>query len=289
MFQEVAVPGQGEDPTPEVLLAEITDWVRSRPLESLVARFGGTLPAESLAAQLDYLDEFTASAWNFRRRVSDGPKERNQVDADAVSGADEELAVAAADALGLVRPRPPRYGEYDHVLMLGGLVRANLWRTAYTAHLLANGVSAGDVTAISAYRELARNDTDPSLDEFKLLEAFGLPRRDYEWEVMEDGLRRAFDLPEFTVERESDPSAEGSAAIPGGLGRGRGATGVSHRGSRARARPTGQHGRRLPVLGRPGAAREAGRADPGGHHLHLRSLPACDRAPAPGPAVRLQR
>jgi hypothetical protein len=33
-----------------------------------------------------------------------GPKERNQVDADAVTGPDEELVVAAADALGLVRP-----------------------------------------------------------------------------------------------------------------------------------------------------------------------------------------
>jgi hypothetical protein len=208
VFQEVTVPGHGEDPTPEVLLTEITAWVRSTPLQSLVTHFGGTLPTDNLVAQLAYLDEFTASAWNFRRRVSDGPKERNQVDADAVSGPDEDLVVAAADALGLVRPRPTKYRDYDHVLMLGGLVRANLWRTAYAAHLLNNGVSAGNVAAISAYRDLAPNDTDPSLDEFKLLEAFGLPRRDYEWEVMEDGLRRAFDLPDFTVERLSDPSAE---------------------------------------------------------------------------------
>jgi hypothetical protein len=210
MFQEVTVPGQGEDPTPEVLLAEIAAWVRSEPLRSLVAHFGGTLATGSLAAQLAYLDEFTASAWDFRRRVSDGPRERNQVDADAVSGAAEDLVVAAADALGLVRPRSPRYRDYDHVVMLGGLVRANLWRTAYAAHLLSHGVSAANVVAVSAYRDLARNDTDPSLDEFKLLEAFGLPRRDYEWEVMEDGLRRAFGLPEFTVERESGPAAEGA-------------------------------------------------------------------------------
>ena len=210
MFQEVAVPGQGEDPTPEVLLAEITDWVRSAPLQSLIGHFGGALPAGSLAEQLRYLDEFTASAWNFRRRVSDGPKERNQVDANAVSGSDEELVIAAADALGLVRPRPPKYRDYDHVLMLGGLVRANVWRTAYAAHLLNHGISAGNVTAISAYRDLARNDADPSSDEFRLLKGFGLPRRDYEWEVMEDGLRRAFSLPEFTVERESGPSADAS-------------------------------------------------------------------------------
>ena len=210
VFAEVTVPGQGEDPTPEVLLAEITAWVRSAPLRSLITAFGGTLAAESLAAQLAYLDEFTASAWNFRHRTGDGPKERNQVDADAVSGPDEALVMDAADALGLVRPRPPRYRDYDHVLMLGGLVRANLWRTAYAAHLLNHGISAGDVTAITAYRDLARNDEDPSADEFRLLETFGLPRRDYEWEVMEDGLRRAFDLPGFTVERESDASAEGA-------------------------------------------------------------------------------
>jgi hypothetical protein len=94
MFQEVAVPGRGEEPTPEVLLAEITDWVRSAPLQSLISHFGGALPAGSPAGQLRFLD--------------------------------------------------------------------------------------------------------------------GLPRRDYEWEVMEDGLRRAFGLPEFTVKRESGPSAEAS-------------------------------------------------------------------------------
>jgi hypothetical protein len=210
VFQEVAVPGQGEDPTPEVLLAEITDWVRSAPLQSLISHFGGALPAGDLADQLLFLDEFTVSAWNFRGHVSDGPKERNRVDADVVSGTDEELAVTAADALGLARPRPPKYRDYDHVLMLGGLVQSNIWRTAYAAHLLNHGISAGNVTALSAHRNLARNDVDPSWDEFRLLEGFGLPRRDYEWEVMEDGLRRAFGLPEFTVERESAPSAEGS-------------------------------------------------------------------------------
>jgi hypothetical protein len=119
--------------------------------------------------------------------------------------------VAAADALGLVRPRSPRYGSYDHVVTLGGLVAANLWRPAYAAYLLEHGISARDVVGISAYRELARNQADPERDEPTLLDRFGLPHREYEWQVMEDGLRRAFGLPEFTVERESDPSAEGSA------------------------------------------------------------------------------
>jgi hypothetical protein len=43
----------------------------------------------------------------------------------------------------------PGYGHYDHVVMLGGLVRANLWRTAYAAHLLSRGVTDDNVTAVS--------------------------------------------------------------------------------------------------------------------------------------------
>jgi hypothetical protein len=113
--------------------------------------------------------------------------------------------------LGLVRPRPPVRQHYDHVVILGGLVRGNLWRPAYAAHLLQGGITASTVTAISAYRDLARNDTDPSRDEYKLLEVFGLPLRAFEWEVMEDGLRRAFSLPAFTVQQQSQADAEGAA------------------------------------------------------------------------------
>jgi hypothetical protein len=94
---------------------------------------------------------------------------------------------------------------------LGGLVGANVWRPAYAAYLLEHGTAAPNVVGISAYRNLSRNDGDPQRDEFRLLDAFGLPQRTYEWEVMEDGLRRAFSVPPFTVERQSDPSAEGSA------------------------------------------------------------------------------
>lgn len=219
MFQEVVVPGQGEDPSAEVLRAEIAGWVRSAPMQALVTHFGGAVPEASLEEQLAGLNRFAAQTWNFWERRDDrqqgqgrraGRTERNQVDPNAVSGRDEELVLAAADALGLVRPRPPRYRDYDHVVMLGGLVRANIWRTKYAAHLLNQGISAGNVTAISAYRDLARNEEDPSSDEFNLLAEFGLPRRDYEWQVMEDGLRLAFGLPEFTVERESGSEAAGS-------------------------------------------------------------------------------
>jgi hypothetical protein len=209
MFQQIAVPGQGEDPTPEALLAQISGWARSAPVQALVQRFGGALPSGELTAQLAYLDDFTAEKWNFRRRIADGPLERNQIDSDAVTGADEELAIEAADALGLVAPRPPRFDRYDHVITLGGLVGANMWRTAYAAYLLKHGTSARSVVGISAFRNLTRNEKEPQRDEYVQLEGFGLPPREYEWQVMEDGLRSAFDLPEFTVERQSAPAAEG--------------------------------------------------------------------------------
>lgn len=211
VFPPCVVPGQGEDPTAEVLLAEIAAWVRSAPLRALVRHFGHGTPSGDLAEELDYLDEFTAEEWNFRRADADDPMERNEIDEDAVSGADEELAIAAADALGLVRPRPPRYQRYDHVVVLGGLVRADLWRPAYAAHLLRTGVSADNIVAISAYRNLRKNEKKPDRDEYELLKVFGMPRRDYEWQVMEDGLRRAFDLPGFTVTLESSPDAEDGA------------------------------------------------------------------------------
>ena len=211
MFQQIVVPGQAEDLGPEVLLAEIAGWVHSEPVQALVQRFGGAVPPGDLAAELTYLDEFTAARWNFRRRVADGPLERNQIDSDAVTGPDEELAVAAADALGLVVPRPPRFDRYDHVVTLGGLVRANIWRTEYAAYLLDHGTSADNVVGISAFRNLTRNEKEPQRDEYEQLNRLGLPHREYEWQVMEDGLRRAFGLPGFNVKRESDPSAEGGA------------------------------------------------------------------------------
>lgn len=205
VFKEVAVLGQGEDPIPELLLDQIAAWVRSAPMQSLISRSGGTLAATGLTEQLAYLDEFTQS-WNFRHSVSDGPRERGRVDGDAVSVADEDLVIAAADALGLVRPRAPKYRHYDHVLTLGGLVTANRWRTAYTAHLLNNGISADNIAAITAYRRLALAAASRPMDEFTLLDTFGLPRREFEWEVMEDCLCLAFGISGFTVQHESDPS-----------------------------------------------------------------------------------
>lgn len=207
MFEPVAIPGQGKRPVADVLRTEIAAWVRSEPLQALVRQFGGDVATGDLAEELAYLDDFAGATWDFRHAKA---KERNQIDTDLVTGNDEELVIEAADALGLVRPRPPQYGDYDHVVVLGGLVpTGSIWRTAYAAHLLRHNVTAENLTAISAYRELTSSAAHPYRDEYKLLHDLGLPRRSYEWEVMEDGLRRAFNLSAFTVEQESEPGAEG--------------------------------------------------------------------------------
>ncbi len=145
---------------------------------------------------------------DFRTSDSGLVKERNQVDPDLIKGDDEQLVFAATEALGLRTPLPPKYTSYDHVVILGGLVRANIWRPAYAAHLLREDIATDGVTAISAFRPLAQNPDDPDKDEYKLLDVFDLPQRRFEWEVMEDGLRRAFDLPEFTVQMQSAADAQ---------------------------------------------------------------------------------
>ncbi|MBO1756530.1 hypothetical protein [Allobranchiibius sp. CTAmp26] len=123
--------------------------------------------------------------------------ERNQVSLDVVDGEREQIAVAAARALGLIEAHPPRLTSYDHILVLGGLVRANVWRSAYAAELLTSRrVTAPRVTGLTAARKLSPNPADRSLDEPSLLRAFGLPQRATEDEVMQDALQRAFSLPE---------------------------------------------------------------------------------------------
>ncbi|MGQ0775965.1 MAG: hypothetical protein ACT4NY_16350 [Pseudonocardiales bacterium] len=191
MFEPVTVPGRGEDLTAVALRSEIGAWVRSAPMRALVARFGGRVNESELPALLQGLDEFSADTWDFRAN-----RERNLIDPDIVTGESEELILAAADALGLVRPELPMHESYDHLLILGGLVRACVRRPEYAAHLLAHSVTSRTVAALTGFRLLGG-------DEPSLLEAFGLPAATFEHEVVEAGLRRAFGLGPLAVEHKS--------------------------------------------------------------------------------------
>ena len=172
--------------------AAIDGWARSTALRELVAAFGdGATPPwdGELGALLGWLEEFSLR-WDFR-----GGKERNLVadqDFDPDVGA---LVLRSADALGIVGTLPPPAASYDHVLILGGLVRACLARPLHAANLLREGtVRAGSVTALGGYRPLRG-------DELELAADAGHSHLTDEFDAMNAGMRAAFGVEEPSSDR----------------------------------------------------------------------------------------
>lgn len=178
------VPSVGAD---QDLRSGIEGWTLSEPMRALVEAFGGdwealTRSADGLAGRLSALDTFS-DRWDTRQG-----RERNLAHELPMSREQAELVMAASDALGLREVRPPRYREYDHVLMLGGLIRACLTRPEHAARLIRDGiVAAGAVTALGGHRPFDG-------DEFELAAAAGVPDLAEEYEALDAGTRMAFDL-----------------------------------------------------------------------------------------------
>ncbi len=173
-------PAFGCSPSHDQIVEDISRWLAAPALHELLTRFGGPTPAN--VDDLDHVAEWAATHWDFR-----SGRERNLVHASEVAAGDEELIVACADELGLVTPRKPERDSYDAIAMLGGLIRACVWRPEYAAHLVAQGVRANSVAAISGFRTL--NDA-----ETVMLPAFGLNGVTEEHQVMEGALRTAFGI-----------------------------------------------------------------------------------------------
>jgi hypothetical protein len=173
------------------LLADTEAWLACEPLAVLVAEFGGdpasyTRPDIPLAARLAALDAFT-ERWDTRRGL-----ERNLATELELTEAQQSLVIDAANALGL-RGDPPRHRHYDHMLMLGGLVRACVARPSYAAHLIREReITAGEVTTLGAHRPFVGN-------EFEQAAELGWGDLTEEYEALDAGTRRAFELgePEF--------------------------------------------------------------------------------------------
>jgi hypothetical protein len=167
----------------EDLIEEIERWVTAPPLRALVDEFGGPDVAVSgdLASRMAALAEFS-EVWDFRRGA-----ERNLAEHGEFSAAQAALVMDAADALGLVSSPAPRYDRYDHVVVLGGLIRASILRPRLAASLLAGSITASTVTGIGAFRPLGGDE--PSL----AAEAgFGDVRT--EFDAMIAGMEAAFEL-----------------------------------------------------------------------------------------------
>ncbi|MFG2050339.1 hypothetical protein ACGFIW_23260 [Micromonospora sp. NPDC048935] len=176
---ELPVPlpvGAPDDPA-----AGVARWVGADPIRGLVARFGGTWPDGDLAEVLRFLDEFSATHWDFR-----GGRERPEAREPDLDPDTAELVLAAAAALGLVRPVPPTRPAYAHLVVLGGLGHACVRRVAYAAHLLRGGLRVtGEVAVLGSFRPL-------SDWERRTLAGAGLPADDTEVDVLESAVRRVF-------------------------------------------------------------------------------------------------
>lgn len=208
--------------SPDAIRADIDAWIKSEPLVAMLATEGAN-PTGSLAERLAYLDGLTTAAWDFRgmearakkaRAAVGGPDghkviERNQVRRDLVAAEREAPILEAATALGMVEPASPKYNSYDWVLILGGLVRACVWRTQYAAHLINQVVTCPNVVALTAFRDLARNAEDPQQDEPTLLAEAGLHSVEHEAEVVEEAILDAFSNLELSV------IAEGNGTVGG--------------------------------------------------------------------------
>jgi hypothetical protein len=182
-FRRRPLIGASGDP-----VADTEAWLAAEPLAVLITEFGGD-PAEfrtgsgSPATRLARLDAFT-ERWDTRQG-----RERNLAAELELSPEQESLVIDAANALGL-RGDPPRHRHYDHMLMLGGLVRACVARPSYAAHLIREGeITAGEVTTLGAHRPFVGN-------EFEQASELGWDGLTEEYEALDTGTRRAFELGE---------------------------------------------------------------------------------------------
>ncbi|HEY2763912.1 MAG TPA: hypothetical protein VGJ13_07840 [Pseudonocardiaceae bacterium] len=181
-FQPVPLVGAGK-----ALLADAEQWITSPPIRALITAFGGDPcrldgPLDQLDTRLGYAGQFT-DRWDTRQG-----RERNQADELELTTEQQELIVAATDALGYRGGTRLRFTHYDHVLILGGLIRACLSRPAHAADLLTAGtITADNVTALGGHRPFTGNEFDQAA-------AAGLPELTEEYEALDQGMRIAFDL-----------------------------------------------------------------------------------------------
>jgi hypothetical protein len=195
-YEPVPLPTGAADASPAEVAAGVIDWACSVPLRDLVAAFGGEVPGRLPPVELlAWLDDFSAVHWDFRRRR--GAVERDEIGEVVLPPAVTELVKAVARALGLVEPGPVPARRYDHLLILGGLARSCLHRTAYAAYLVGSGtVEVGEVAALGSFRPVRPAETT-GLD---LPDAAGLG---YEVDAMDLGVRLGFGCAGPVEERAS--------------------------------------------------------------------------------------
>ena len=159
---------------------------------------GDTAPGVSggtTAERMRALSAFAKTRWDFRVG-----KER-----DYIPTSQELLNTDMADAvyslahdLGMFRPEPAT-GEFDHVIVLGGLIRADFNRPRAAAEMITSGsVTTGSVVGLGAPRLM-------SPGELELARSIGC-EADTEQAALENGLEAAFGFPADSWEPTGVPN-----------------------------------------------------------------------------------
>ncbi|WP_161886147.1 hypothetical protein [Marisediminicola antarctica] len=167
----------------------IDRWAGSLAMARLVESFGGTTDDREGRELLDYLGEFSAAHWDFRRG-----RERNLASDAALSLTQSVLVVEVAPQLGLTGRERPTRSRYDTMLLTGGMVRAGIVKPRFAAQLLKDGLSVSHIAFLGGFRAFGG-------DEHALAGELGVDGGD-EVEAMVAGMRRAFgSLGDPVVER----------------------------------------------------------------------------------------
>jgi hypothetical protein len=196
VYPQIPLPRSEAGPTgPERLRAEISSWARSQPMRDLVTRFGESFPAGDLGAVLRGLDEISERKWNFRegkwtRAEARSHNLHRHFDAGQIA-----QVTASSAALGLTSTSAPVWRNYDHLLILASYLDSCLERAARAAHLVSNGVSATEVTALASYRALEDYDHRAGAD-------LGIDSIRHEADAMDIAIRRAFGVADTVIERD---------------------------------------------------------------------------------------
>jgi len=190
---------------------QICDFASSEPITALFQRFGivdddRLSPVERMRAL-----EAQSDQWDFR-----GGGERNLAAGVEFDGHTTSLVLDVVRSLGMVEASQPNRRDVDHVLILGGLVRACFSRPAAAAALLNSGLlRSSSVVALGGFRAL-------NGDELDLAAEIGSSHLGDEFDAMEKGVRDAFDLtdaPAISDEGEDSDLIGGAwriRVLPGG-------------------------------------------------------------------------
>lgn len=194
------LPGVGPD-----LDTELAAWANDPAWPQLVTAFGGDaedLPGPT-AQRLAWLDTFS-DRWDARL----GGLERDQTAELRITESQDILIRQVATHFGMRTARPPRFSDYDHVLALGGLIRACFIRPAYAAELLSTStVSSNSFIALGGHRPFSES-------EHALARQMNLSGVDSEYTALDAGVRAAFHLDQPTeVEGEVSDSPGGSWTV----------------------------------------------------------------------------